>query len=463
MKKSFLSAILATMIFSSGMAQSCDTLFNLQSNLDTAVLLAADTDLSAGYLAGNNEYGDVAKAEAFAAPDTGYYITSATFYFGYVAINPTDTNVMVNIFAWDNTGASITGGSAPGNILNATVVTLGEIAQSVSEGKGLLVNFAGGVELTDTFYVGLFLPTATGDTVALLTNAAPPGPDGNGWELSAQGNWNSYNNDWQVTGGSLGNYIAAGVCNAPPADSPSAYFGYSGSGCSLAPISFSDSTSPAPDAWSWTFGDGNSSNAQNPIYAYAAPGTYLVTELASSDTGEFVQVFMAAADSITVIPSPVIAATATAPAAGDSTGSVYIVVTGVSDHYFVTWSNGDINDTLYSVSPGTYTVTVADQLGCQTVDSIFVPFALGIIQLGPAGQVKVYPNPATDVLNLEWSQKMNAEISVLDMNGNVLSTLINPGDRTTVLDIHTLATGAYILRITDLTSNKQESLLFTKL
>jgi hypothetical protein len=86
----------------------------------------------------------------------------------------------------------------------------------------------------------------------------------------------------------------------------------------------------------------------------------------------------------------------------------------------------------------------------------------GIVALSNNQQVKVYPNPATDVINLVWSQQTNADLAIIDMKGNVLSTMTVSGGMETVYDIHNLATGAYILRITDKATNQQESTLITK-
>ena len=41
-------------------------------------------------------------------------------------------------------------------------------------------------------------------------------------------------------------------------------------------VSFFDN-SPDANSWSWNFGDGNTSNEQNPVHTYAEPGTYTVT------------------------------------------------------------------------------------------------------------------------------------------------------------------------------------------
>lgn len=57
------------------------------------------------------------------------------------------------------------------------------------------------------------------------------------------------------------------------------------SGCAPLAVSFTDlSTGTAIDGWSWTFGDGGSSTAQNPNYTYNNPGTYTVSLTVSSSS-----------------------------------------------------------------------------------------------------------------------------------------------------------------------------------
>lgn len=50
-------------------------------------------------------------------------------------------------------------------------------------------------------------------------------------------------------------------------------------------INFTDNTANLPTGWSWNFGDGNISTAQNPSHSYAAAGTYTVTLTATNAFG----------------------------------------------------------------------------------------------------------------------------------------------------------------------------------
>ncbi|MGB0183112.1 MAG: PKD domain-containing protein, partial [Schleiferiaceae bacterium] len=48
---------------------------------------------------------------------------------------------------------------------------------------------------------------------------------------------------------------------------------------------FQDNSTPTPTAWFWDFGDGNSSNQQNPQHTYAANGSYTVKLIVTTDCG----------------------------------------------------------------------------------------------------------------------------------------------------------------------------------
>lgn len=50
-------------------------------------------------------------------------------------------------------------------------------------------------------------------------------------------------------------------------------------------VSFTDASSGSPSSWSWTFGDGSTSQTRNPSHVFTAPGTFTVTLVASNAAG----------------------------------------------------------------------------------------------------------------------------------------------------------------------------------
>jgi serine protease len=79
------------------------------------------------------------------------------------------------------------------------------------------------------------------------------------------------------------NYIT--VTN-PPTDPPVADFsGTPTSGSAPLTVVFTDASTNNPTSWSWTFGDGGTSTAQNPSHTYTAAGTYTVSLTATNAYG----------------------------------------------------------------------------------------------------------------------------------------------------------------------------------
>jgi len=76
-------------------------------------------------------------------------------------------------------------------------------------------------------------------------------------------------------------YITVNPCEAPTAD----FSGTPTTGCAPLTVSFTDLSIGDPTSWSWDFGDGGSSNEQNPTYEYTAQGTYTVTLMATNSCG----------------------------------------------------------------------------------------------------------------------------------------------------------------------------------
>ncbi|MBN4061813.1 PKD domain-containing protein [Bacteroidales bacterium AH-315-I05] len=51
------------------------------------------------------------------------------------------------------------------------------------------------------------------------------------------------------------------------------------------PVNFTDLSTGLPNSWLWDFGDGTTSNQQNPSHTYSSPGTYTVSLIATNQFG----------------------------------------------------------------------------------------------------------------------------------------------------------------------------------
>lgn len=114
--------------------------------------------------------------------------------------------------------------------------------------------------------------------------------------------------------------------------------------------------------------------------------------------------------------------------------------------------------TYYLISPpnGVYAVQVTNSYGC-TVTSDIITVNVGVEEIALEDQLNVYPNPVTDVLNVQWNNTTEtATLSIRDLSGRlVLSERVANGNA--VLELSNLSSGNYILELqtTDRTIRKQ--------
>ncbi|MBK8848308.1 MAG: T9SS type A sorting domain-containing protein [Bacteroidetes bacterium] len=135
-----------------------------------------------------------------------------------------------------------------------------------------------------------------------------------------------------------------------------------------------------------------------------------------------------------------------------STTAKAVPVGGVSPYAYL-WSNGKTNAKILNLTVGTYTVTVTDASGCTKVASVTVNGPrFGEMDLIAIADLSVYPNPASEFLNIEFDALgINlAEISVYNEVGQMcISKSISTQHGTTQIRFETtsLASGIYELRI----------------
>lgn len=141
-------------------------------------------------------------------------------------------------------------------------------------------------------------------------------------------------------------------------------------GCDELTVVFTDDSSNDPDTWLWNFGDGNTSDQQNPTHTYTNPGVYTVsltvTNAFGADTFE-------QTDYISIGETPDISLSMTEesqPDAEDGTATVIVTFAGT---YSVEWDNGETTETISNLEAGIYCVTVTNtDFGCEITDCIEV-------------------------------------------------------------------------------------------
>jgi len=301
------------------------------------------------------------------------------------------------------------------------------------------------------------------------------------------------------------NYIE--VEETPGAD----FVGEPTSGDAPLTVNFTDQSTNHPTSWSWDFGDGGSSTAQNPSHQYADPGTYTVSLTAGNGCGSDTET---KTDYITVTQpsqnvmhvnavdvtkeswwilvrgkarvqivdaqgSPVEGATVTGEWSGGATDSDQFT-TG-SDGWGTAYSNwhwGDASFTFcvtdvskdgWTYDPDANVVTCRSTDGSTSIAAAKVSQAgIGEVEGGPGQKLACnYPNPFNSTTEITFYLPRAAHISLEIYNtlGQKITTLMDGDVSAGVSSVtwdgrdgqgNSVASGIYLYR---LTFNRRESLL----
>ncbi len=149
-----------------------------------------------GYVSGNNSYGDLAKASVFDVNEPLGTLVGGIFDFA-IAKRSLASDQPVKFVAWDSDGAA----GAPLTVLAEAQIPISQIVQEVGFGWSTAVFFDDPPALNNSFFLGLELPQAPGDTLVLFTNYDGDTQNGNGWEQHDNGNWYPYSSSqfsWNI-------------------------------------------------------------------------------------------------------------------------------------------------------------------------------------------------------------------------------------------------------------------------
>ncbi len=147
-----------------------------------------------GYVSGNNGYSDKAKANLFLPSAPYVKLTGAMIKFGN-AKKRSNVDTKIVFAVWDNSGP----GATPGAVSLATdTLMLSTIVNQVYGHQATYIEFPTPVDITGSFYLGVYLPTQAGDTLAILTNKNGQTVPSNAWEQWQNGLWYNYadTNSW---------------------------------------------------------------------------------------------------------------------------------------------------------------------------------------------------------------------------------------------------------------------------
>jgi PKD repeat protein len=121
----------------------------------------------------------------------------------------------------------------------------------------------------------------------------------------------------------------------------------------------------SPSYWQWNFGDGQTSNLQNPTHVYASAGTYNVKLIVGCPKDSTTKI-------ITITPTVTFTTSVTNPGCGSNNGSATASPTGGSVPFVYSWSNGQTAQTATGLAAGSYTVKTTDNNGCSSQQIVLV-------------------------------------------------------------------------------------------
>ncbi len=155
----------------------------------TGVYSATDS----GYVAGNNKYGDLEKAQFYNLSQMGFgtpaTVNSVIVFFGLKTLSAAPTDIFVRVYDADSLGVNPGNLLATSNALNLTSVN--------TDGLGTAFTFPAPVGVGNSFFVSVVLPQQNGDTLALLSTLDDcTAFSGWSWELWSNGTWHTLLNSW---------------------------------------------------------------------------------------------------------------------------------------------------------------------------------------------------------------------------------------------------------------------------
>ncbi len=159
-------------------------------------------------------------------------------------------------------------------------------------------------------------------------------------------------------------------------------------------VQFYDLTMPRANTWEWEFGDGQTSNEQNPYHVYSEVGVYTVLLIAGSDS---------------------------------------------------CLSAFEMEIVIFENPTDTKNVTYGGEI--LQAHAIHYDAAAGIEQTQIQNTFTLYPNPVNDVLNINFNKNVNAQIEIISITGQVIKRTTTENNSTGSINTSNLPKGVYFARI----------------
>ncbi|MDX2001634.1 MAG: PKD domain-containing protein [Chitinophagales bacterium] len=190
-----------------------------------------------------------------------------------------------------------------------------------------------------------------------------------------------------------------------------------------------------PYTYSWSNGQTSATNAG------IAAGSYTVTVSDGNNCSTSATVVVSSLG-----PNVTGSQTDVSGCNGDNTGSITVLVSGGTSPYTYNWSSGQTNASIFTLTAGTYTVTVTDQSGCQNVQQFFIT---------EPDEISVTINTTPTLIN-----QSTGSASLFGLGGGTPPYSYQWSTGATGTSVNGLAAGSYSVAITD-DNNCVETFNFT--
>lgn len=245
--------------------------------------------------------------------------------------------------------------------------------------------------------------------------------------------------------------------SVPSNNPPTASFTSPNSVCQGTTVSFTDFSTNSPSTWVWNFGDGNTSNQQNPTHTYAAAGSYTVSLTVSNSVGT-----NSTSQNITVYTNPTVTLTSsdTDNVVCSNDGLIQLTPTPLNAILTGTGvANSAFNPSLANIGVNTITANYTDANGCQgSAQLSIIVEQCASIQENANGLIQIFPNPSEGELLLRGFKGI-AKVVIKDVNGKEVFRKDNFTEQDKI-NLSDYANGAYLVEIEDENKEKISKKLF---
>ncbi len=337
-------------------------------------------------------------------------------------------------------------------------ITGGAPSSSTNASPNATFNLPGTYSVTLTVSNTLGTSSST-QTIVVLSNPSTPSISQAGSVLSINNTYNTY--QWYLNGNPInnantqtfnadttaGNYSVQ-VSNAFGCTSTSSTYSYTtglaaytssnNAICEGSSITYTATTSGAT-SYNWVFAGGNpsSSNLQTVTVTYNNSGTFATILSVSQGSNN------ASSNGIVTVydlPVPNIILNGNDLSSSQSYASYQWLLNG-------TPISGATSSTYNVTVDGAYTLEVIDDNGCSGQSTVY-NFYASLEQNNLSGELSLYPNPASDIVNVTLSNgELINDIVIIDLSGKVVFSQSNINLSFSVINIDQFNAGVYILSV----------------